>query len=60
MAVYSHFLVLRAHNIPHIKRPFGRKRRFFVTVTGLVTKKKTETVQIDEQTVHWNQTLGAL
>ena len=52
-------LVLRAHDIPHIKRPFVRKRRFFVKVTNPV-RMKTESVQIDGQTVHWNQTLGAL
>jgi len=53
-------LVLRADNIPHIKRKFGPKRRFFVTVTNLVTTKKTESVQINGQTVQWNQRLGAL
>src|SRR6266702_1387624 len=53
-------LVLRADNIPHIKRKLRPKRRFFVTVTNLVTTKKTESVQINGQTVHWNQRLGAL
>ena len=52
-------LVLQAHNIPHVKRPFGRKRLFFVTVTNPVTMK-TKSVQVDGQTVHWNQRLGAL
>ncbi|KAH8990257.1 hypothetical protein EDB92DRAFT_779548 [Lactarius akahatsu] len=51
--------VLRAHNIPDIKRKFSRKRQFFVTVTNLVTTKKTERVQIDGETVLWNQRLSA-
>ncbi len=53
-------LVLRVDNTPHIKRKFGPKRRFFVTVTNLVTTKKTKSVQISGQTVQWNQRLGAL
>src|SRR6266702_7328222 len=53
-------LVLRTDNIPHIKRKFYSKRRFFVTVTNLATTKKTESVQINGQTVQWNQRLGAL
>ncbi len=53
-------LVLRARNVPRIKKQFGLKRRFFVTVINHATMKKTESVQIDGQTVHWNQTLGAL
>ncbi|KAH9031029.1 hypothetical protein EDB85DRAFT_1391188 [Lactarius pseudohatsudake] len=51
--------VLRAHNIPYVKRPFGRKRQFFVTVTNLVATKKTKSVQIEGHTVQWNQPLGA-
>ncbi|KAH9038968.1 hypothetical protein EDB85DRAFT_361772 [Lactarius pseudohatsudake] len=51
--------VIRAHNVPRIKKKFGPKRRFFVTLTNHATMKKTESVQIDGQTVHWNQTLGA-
>ncbi|KAH9030584.1 hypothetical protein EDB83DRAFT_1849522 [Lactarius deliciosus] len=51
--------VLRAHNIPYIKRPFGRKRQFSVTVTDLVTMKRTKNVQIEGHTVQWNQPLGA-
>ncbi len=53
-------LVLRAHNVPRVKKQFALKRRFFVTVTNHATVKKTESVQIDGQTVHWNQRLGAL
>ncbi|KAH9031022.1 hypothetical protein EDB85DRAFT_2275539, partial [Lactarius pseudohatsudake] len=50
--------VLRAHNIPYIKRSFDRKRQFSVTVTDLVTTKKTKSVQIEGHTVQWNQPLG--
>ncbi|KAH9001614.1 hypothetical protein EDB92DRAFT_83340 [Lactarius akahatsu] len=50
--------VIRVHNVPHIKKQFGPKRRFFVTLTSHATVK-TKSVQIDGQTVHWNQTLGA-
>ena len=50
-------LVLRAHNLPPIKKQVGR---FFVTVTNHATIKKTKGVQIDGQTVHWNQRLAAL
>ena len=54
--------VLRAHDVPRIKKQFGPKRRFFVTVTNHATVKKTENVQIDGQgqVVHWNQRLGVL
>ncbi|KAH9030640.1 hypothetical protein EDB85DRAFT_2275651 [Lactarius pseudohatsudake] len=57
--------VLRAHNIPYIKRLFVRKRRFYVTVTHLVTTKnvttkKTESVHFDGENVQWNQWLGVL
>ncbi|KAH9063740.1 hypothetical protein EDB83DRAFT_2551941 [Lactarius deliciosus] len=52
-------IVLRAHNVPRIKKKLGLKRRFFVTLTNHATMK-TKSVQIDGdgQTVHWNQTLG--
>ncbi|KAF8268213.1 hypothetical protein EI94DRAFT_1206671 [Lactarius quietus] len=52
-------IVLRAHDLPRIKKQFGLKRRFFVTVTNHATIKKTESVQIDGQTVHWSQKLEA-
>ncbi|KAH9051374.1 hypothetical protein EDB83DRAFT_1307890 [Lactarius deliciosus] len=52
-------LVLRAHNILNSKRPFVRKRQFFVTVTNLVTTKKTKSVRIEGHTVQWNQPLSA-
>ncbi|KAH9029534.1 hypothetical protein EDB84DRAFT_1677068 [Lactarius hengduanensis] len=51
--------VIRADNVPRIKKKFSPKRRFFVTLTNHATMKKTESAPIDGQTVHWNQTLGA-
>ncbi|KAH9069788.1 hypothetical protein EDB83DRAFT_2314155 [Lactarius deliciosus] len=53
-------IVLRAHDLPRIKKQFGPKKRFYVTVTNHTTTKKTESVQVDGQTVHWNQELDAL
>ncbi|KAH8987281.1 hypothetical protein EDB92DRAFT_1817965 [Lactarius akahatsu] len=52
--------VLRAHHVPRINKQFSLKRRFFVTVVNHATIQKTKSVQIDGQTVHWNQRLGAL
>ncbi|KAH8993506.1 hypothetical protein EDB92DRAFT_410865 [Lactarius akahatsu] len=52
-------IVLRAHDLPRIKKQLGSKKRFYVTVTNHTTTKKTESVQVDGQTVHWNQKLGA-
>ncbi|KAH8993697.1 hypothetical protein EDB92DRAFT_1852803 [Lactarius akahatsu] len=51
--------VLRAHNVPHIKHRFGGKTRFYVTIAYQTTKKKTEGVQIEGQTVQWDQKLDA-
>ncbi|KAH8991441.1 hypothetical protein EDB86DRAFT_3244632 [Lactarius hatsudake] len=50
--------VLRAHNVPQIKNRFGGKTRFYVTIAHKMTKK-TEGVQIEGQTVQWNQRLDA-
>ncbi|KAH9051175.1 hypothetical protein EDB83DRAFT_2316944 [Lactarius deliciosus] len=50
--------VLRAHNVPEIKNRFGGKTRFYVTIAHTTTKK-TEGVQIEGQTVQWNQRLDA-
>ncbi len=41
------------------KKKIGPKRCFFVTVTNYATVKKTESVRIDGQMVHWNQRLEA-
>ncbi|KAH9069403.1 hypothetical protein EDB83DRAFT_2674423 [Lactarius deliciosus] len=59
--------VLRARNVPQFKTTFGGKREYFVTITyGTTTKKtkkqtkrKTKSVQIDGQTVAWDQRLDA-
>lgn len=51
--------VLRAHNVPHIKSRFGGKTRFYVTIAHNTTTKKTEGVQIEGQTLQWDQKLDA-
>ena len=57
-------LVLRAHNVPHIKT-LGVTKEYFVTISsGVPTKKtmkKTKSVQmIEGQTVVWDQALDPL
>ena len=56
-------LVLRAHNVPHIKT-LGVTKKYFATISYGVKKKKamkkTKSVQIEGQTVVWDQTLDAL
>ena len=56
-------LVLRAHGVPIIKT-FGVKKEYFVTISdGVTTKKtmkKTKSVQIQGETVVWDQRLDAL
>ncbi|KAH9028906.1 hypothetical protein EDB85DRAFT_1579602 [Lactarius pseudohatsudake] len=52
-------IVLRAHDLPRIKKQLGPKKRFYVTVTNDTKTEKTKSVQIDGQTVRWDQTLGA-
>ncbi|KAH9028886.1 hypothetical protein EDB85DRAFT_1578827 [Lactarius pseudohatsudake] len=51
--------VLRAHNLPRIKKRLGLERRFYVTVTNDTKTEKTKSVQIDGPTVRWDQPLGA-
>ncbi|KAH9021836.1 hypothetical protein EDB85DRAFT_1998457 [Lactarius pseudohatsudake] len=51
--------VLRAHNVPHIKNRFGGKTRFYVTIAYKTVTKKTEGVQIEGQTLQWDQKLDA-
>ena len=59
-------LVLQALNIPYIKNILGGKREYFITIGYQATKKKTKktkktkSVQIEGQTVVWNQTLDPL
>ncbi|KAH9054284.1 hypothetical protein EDB87DRAFT_1825179 [Lactarius vividus] len=52
-------IVLRARDLPHIKKRLGFERRFYVTVTNDTKTEKTKTVQVDGPTVRWDQTLGA-
>ncbi|KAH9032419.1 hypothetical protein EDB85DRAFT_1245516 [Lactarius pseudohatsudake] len=52
-------IVLRAHDLPRIKKRLGLERRFYVTVTNDTKTEKTKSVQIDGPTVRWDQTLGA-
>ena len=52
-------LVLRADNLPKAK-VFRLKNQFFVTVTDLVTTKKTASISIKGQTVQWNKKIDAL
>ncbi|KAI9440928.1 hypothetical protein H4582DRAFT_1850592, partial [Lactarius indigo] len=51
-------VVLRAHDLPSIKKQLGPKRRFYVTVTNDATLKRTKSVQIDGPTARWDQMLG--
>ncbi|KAH8993513.1 hypothetical protein EDB92DRAFT_413107 [Lactarius akahatsu] len=51
-------IVLRAHDLPSIKKRRGLKRSFYVTITNDTTTKKTKSVRIDGPTVHWDQPLG--
>ena len=58
-------LVLRASNVPHLKTTFGEAREYYVTIayqaaTEKVKKKKTKGVEVEGQTVVWNETLDAL
>ena len=56
-------VVLRAHNVPHIKT-LGVTKKYYATISYGVTKKKTtkktKSVQIEGQTVVWDQTIDAL
>ncbi|KAH9069760.1 hypothetical protein EDB83DRAFT_400437 [Lactarius deliciosus] len=50
--------VIRAHDIPSVKKRRGLKRSFYVTITHDTTTKKTKSGRIDGPTVHWDQPLG--
>ena len=57
----AYFLsVLRAYRLPRLKTWFGKKRRFYVTVTDGTIAKKTTAIRSVEQTVQWNEKLDAL
>ncbi|KAF8815814.1 WD40 repeat-like protein [Phlegmacium glaucopus] len=51
--------VLRAHKLPRLKTLWGKKRRFYVTVTDGTITKKTASIGIVEQAVEWNERLDA-
>jgi hypothetical protein len=53
-------LVLRAVNIPSIKKYSFIKRKFFVTVSNPETTAKTADVLVEGQMAEWNQNLDAL
>ncbi|KAH9069769.1 hypothetical protein EDB83DRAFT_2551015, partial [Lactarius deliciosus] len=50
--------VLRAHDLPSIKKRRGLKRSFYVAITHDTTTKKTKSGRIDGPTVHWDHSLG--
>ena len=57
----TYFLsVLRAHKLPRLKTPFGKKRRFYVTVTDGTIAKKATAIRSVEQAVEWDEKLDAL
>jgi hypothetical protein len=61
MQAQTYFLlVLWAHNLPRLKTLFGKKRRFYVTVTDGMITKKTTTVRSVEQAVEWDEKLNTL
>ncbi|KAI9437609.1 hypothetical protein H4582DRAFT_288128 [Lactarius indigo] len=53
-------IVLRAHDLPRMKKRLGPKRRFYVTVTNGAATEKTKSTQVDGSTARWDQTLGPL
>jgi hypothetical protein len=53
-------LVLRAHNVPSIKKYPFLKRKLFVTVSNPETTVKTTDVRVEGQMAKWNQNLDAL
>jgi hypothetical protein len=61
MQAQTYFLlVLRAHKLPRLKTLFGKKRRFYVTVTDGTIAKKTTAIRSVEQAVEWDEKLDAL
>jgi len=53
-------LVLRAENVPSIKKYPFLKRKLFVTVSNPEAMAKTADVRVEGQMVKWNQSLDAL
>jgi hypothetical protein len=53
-------LVLRADNVPSIKKYYLRKRKLFVTVSNPESTAKTADVRVEGQMAKWNQNLDVL
>ena len=53
-------LVVRARNVPNIKKNSFFKRKLFVTVSNIKTTAKTAEVRVEGQMAKWNQKLDAL
>ncbi|KAI0272987.1 hypothetical protein BGY98DRAFT_1099658 [Russula aff. rugulosa BPL654] len=49
--------ILRADNVPSIKKHLFKNRMFFVTVSNLETTAKTADVPVERQMANWNQNL---
>ena len=54
------YLVLRAVNVPSIKKHRFLKRKVFVTVSSPETTAKTVDVPVEGQMAKWNQNMDAL
>ena len=53
-------LVLRAVNVPSIKKYCFLKRKLFVTVSNLETTASTANVRVEGHMAKWNQYLDTL
>ena len=53
-------IVIRAENVPTVKKYGLFKRDLFVTVSDQETTEKTANVRIEGKTAKWNQSLNAL
>ena len=58
--VFNLPLVVRAHNVPSIKKNLIFKRKVFVSVSNPETTMKTADVDVKGQMAKWNQKLEAL
>ena len=58
--VFKLCLVLRAINVPSIKKYPFLKRKFFVTVSNHGIMAKTADVPVKGQTANWNQSVEPL
>ena len=58
--VFKLCLVLRALNVPSIKKYFFLKRKLFVTISNHGITAKTAEVPVKGQTANWNQNVESL